>query len=68
MKKLCGADDMTYSEYEKAVYEACLKDAITQTYPEEFEKIFEEMKPRTKKHYEEGYCPSDVAWGICLLI
>lgn len=59
---------MTYEEYEKAVYEQCKKDAIVHTYPEEFEKVFEEMKERTKRHYEEGYSVEDTAWGICLLI
>lgn len=67
-QKQRGADGMTYEEYEKAVYQECLKDAITETYPEEFEKIFEEMKPRTREHYEHGSYPDDVAWGICLLI
>ena len=59
---------MTYEEYEKAVYKECLKDGAAQTYREDFEKVFEEMKGRTKRHYEEGYSVVDTAWGICLLI
>ena len=59
---------MTYEEFEKAVYEECLKDATAQAHPDDFEKVFEEMKERTKEHYEDGYSVADVAWVICLLI
>ncbi len=59
---------MTYEEYEKAVHEECLKDATARAHPEDFEKVFEEMKERTKRHFQDGYSVSDTAWGICLLI
>lgn len=59
---------MTYKEFEEAVYQECLKDAIVQKYPEDFERVFAEMRERTKKHYEEGYSVEDTAWGICLLV
>lgn len=59
---------MTYEEFERAVYDECLKDATAQHHPKELDKIFEEMKERTKKHYEDGYSVVEVAWGICLLI
>ena len=60
--------NLTYEEFEKAVYEECLKDATAQTYREDFEKVFEESKENIKKDYEEGNSIADVAWGICLLI
>ena len=59
---------MTYEEFERAVYNECLKDKIAETHKEEFEKVFVEMKPRTKKHFEDGYSVADTAWGICILI
>lgn len=61
---------MTYEEYEKAVYEECKKDGAAQSYPDDFEKAFEESKGSgdIKWHYDNGYSIADTAWGICLLI
>lgn len=61
---------MTYTEYEKAVYEECKKYKITEAHPDDFEKTFNEEKESgyIKKAYEKERSIVLVAWEIWMLI
>ena len=65
-----GDQKLTYEEYRDIVYKECKKDAITQTYPEEFERLFKRLEENgyLREEQERGIPPLGIVGGICLMV